>query len=106
MASIITAKRGLKGVLAVGSLSWLVYYQHLEDTGGDEPFVLANTRLVQSVRTILGQAPAKRSFEVIHSKSEFTHAILEDGTLESALAKYRPSWFYFHPFIGSVLSVM
>lgn len=106
MVSIITAKRGLKGVLAIGSLSWLVYYQHLEDTGGNEPFVLANSRIVQSFKTILGQAPVKRTFEVIHSKSEFTHAILKDGTLETALAKYRPSWFYFHPFVGSILSVM
>ena len=73
---IKTLKQSSKGVLTIGTFSWLIYYQHLEDTGGDEPFTFGNTRLVRSIKIALGQAPPRKTFEVIHGQSDFAKAIL------------------------------
>jgi len=101
-----TIRRGVTGAFTLGSMSGLVYYQHLEDTGADEAFVLAETRVVKNFQTLLGQRPAAPSFKVIHGDSNFTRALLSNGRLEQVLGQYRPSWFYVSPFVGSVLSVL
>ena len=71
-----TVKRNFSGVVALGGICNLVYYQHLEDTGGDEPFKLMETRAVRAVKRYAGNLPPEPSYRVIHGGSEFIEAVL------------------------------
>lgn len=43
---------------------------------------------------------------ITHSESAFTNEVVTDGRLETVLGRYKPSWFYATPTIGSILSVL
>ena len=84
----------------------MIYYQHLEDTDGETPFSIGETRVVRNVQRWLGQRPAPPIVNMIHGNSSFCKDVLRDGKLEVALSAYEPCWFYVNPVVAGIMSVM
>ena len=103
---MIASKRLYGGLFTAGSLSWLTFYKHLSDTGGDFPKSIGDLSLIKQIGQAIGTVPKDKSFKIIHGGSSFTNAILADGHLETVLSRYSPSWFYFHPTVGSIVGVL
>lgn len=106
----VFASKRVKSALAVGTLSWAVFYLHLSDTGGSipsSPTDLSIVKRASSGLACIGQSDSSASYEMVYkADSDFARRVLENGELADALGRYKPSWFYLHHLVGGILSVM